>query len=304
MHQPNWHRVVIFLGLCGLLGCGQISSPEQGTLATLQADGEVKAVSDEQGHVVSLTSRAVSDETVPRLEAFRSLKTVKLAGSPIGDIGLGILVRLPHIEALSLENSQVTDAGLASLHELKQLRELNLAGCQITDAGLEPLSHLTELTMLNLNETQVIGTELSQLTKLRQLESLFLQRTPVTFEQTAPLTGLEKLKILHLAGTNTGRGIERAITGLPSLERLYLNETRIEDADIPALATAIAENCPRFKGLFIEKTSLSDEIIDSLSPLTNLPEFTLLHIQGTQITKAGLARLRKLLPEVNVISHH
>lgn len=304
MPQPDFFRVSISLALCALIGCARATSPEGSALATLQKEIGAKGITDDKGHVVSITARTITDETAPKLESFGSLKSLGLAGSPLGDQGLASLGKLPELESLSLENSQVSDAGLSNLRELKQLRELNLAQCQITDAGLEPLSNLTALTMLNLNDTQLHGAGLSHLAKLSQLESLFLQRTPLSFEEGEPLPGLERLKILHLAGSHVGRGIDRAMTGLPFLERLYLNETRIEDADIPPLATALAKNCPRLKGLFLENTSVSDEIIDSLSPLQNLPEFTLLHVHRTHITKDGVIRLRKLLPEVNVISHY
>lgn len=96
----------------------------------------------------------------------------------------------------------------------------------------------------------------------------------------------------------------RAIAGLPNLERLYLNETRIQDADIPALAAVLADTSPHLKGLFVEKTALSDAALEPLHPLSKLPEFTLIHVHGTQITKAGVVRLRGLLPEVNVVSQH
>ncbi|WP_010581659.1 leucine-rich repeat domain-containing protein [Schlesneria paludicola] len=286
------------------IGCGTAVSPEQAALKRLEADGKASGSLGADGHVVSLSSHSMTDDAAKQLTAFPALTTLALTDSPIGDAHMGVIGALTQLESLALDHTQVTDAGLQSISSLEHLRELNLAGCSVTDGGLGSLAGLTELTSLNLNDTQINGLGLVYLSKLNRLEALYLQNTVVDFESIPPLSGLESLKILHLAGTKTGGGIVRAITGLPSLERLYLNGTSIKDEDIPALAAVLAQNCPHFKGLFVEKTALSDAALEPMHPLADLKEFTLIHVHGTKVTKDGVVRLRKLLPEANVVSQH
>lgn len=292
--------------LCSLIGggCGAASSPEHAAFSALQTQCQAKGELAPDGHVVALSSSAMTDAQAQHLTALTALKSLTLSQSPIGDTTLLVIGRLEHLETLLIDQTQVTDAGLLNLSRLKQLRELNLAGCPITDSGLKSLAVLTNLKMLNLNETQIRGPGLTQLDKLTRLESLYLQGTAVDFAGQPPLTGLAALKMLHLARTQVGGGVVRAVAGLAKLERLYLNETQIQDADIPALAAVLADNSPHLKGLFVENTQLSDAALEPLHPLSTLADFTLIHVHGTKITKQGVIRLRGLLPEANVVSQH
>ncbi len=289
---------------CLIAGCGGPHSPERAALAIVEAEGHAKSALDDSQHVVSITSSTMTDAVATHFAALPHLKSLTLSGSPIGDVGLQSIGLLTKLQVLQIDKSKVTDAGLHHLSRLHELRELNLAGCQITDVGLKSLAGLTQLTTLNLNDTQIQGAGLAQLSGMTHLESLYLQNTTVDFEGLPPLTGLSALKLLHLARTKVGGGIVRAIAGLPKLERLYLNGTRLQDADIPALAAVLADNSPHLKGLFVEQTELSDAALEPLHPLAQLTEFTLIHVQGTRITKNGVVRLRGLLPEVNVVSQH
>jgi Leucine-rich repeat (LRR) protein len=306
MSTSRWNTV--WAGLAALClvtsGCNSAGSPQIIALAALEERTTVESRFDESGNVVTLKAASLTDELASQLAGFPQLKSLTLSGSPLGNAGLAQLKKLSALETLLLDDTGVTDEGMPALSALTQLKRLNLAGCEISDEGLAALAPLTELRMLNLSRTQVRGKGFVHLSALSQLESLYLQEAPVNFEGHPPFAGLPSLKILQLAKTDVDGSIVGAISALSSLERLYLDGTKIQDADIPALAAVLAESTPHLKGLFFDRTRLSDASLESFSPLANLPELALMHLHGTRISHDGYVRLRQLLPEVNLISEH
>lgn len=115
---------------------------------------------------------------------------------------------------------------------------------------------------------------------------------------------LAELNTLHVSGTKVDGTIVRVLADLPALERLYLNDTLITDDDVPELARVLAASTPKLKGLFFDRTKISDASVDSFEPLSKLPELSLVHIINTRISFDGHVKLRGILPEVNLMSTH
>lgn len=291
------------VGLLLAAGCSKVPLKEQAALAALEAGAKGRAVTSEAGHVVKLTAPDMTDELAKELPALPHLESLTLSGSRITDSGLAALAELKSVHTLLLDGTQIGDAGLKALAALPQLQNLNLAGCPITDDGLAELAALTDLRMLNLGQTKVTGAGLKHLAALTKLESLYLQDTPVNFETVESLTPWKNLKLLQLAGSQVDGSIVRVLPGLTGLERLYLNGTRIRDEDMPALAAVLSSNSRHLKGLFLEDNrQLSDASVEPLGPLASLPDLALIHVFDTGITKDGVIRLCKMLPEANIVS--
>ncbi len=283
-------------------GCSR--TPEQAAIESLSTLANVRIQLDNEGHVRELTSSEFTDAQAPQLASFSLLKKLTLSGAELGDSGLQVIQQLPELEVLVLDESNITNAGLASLTNCRKLQQLNLAGCSISDEGLKSLSQLTELRVLNLDRTQVTGPGLAHLGGMANLELLSLQGSAVVFEPCPSLTGLSRLKTLHLAHTKVDGSVSCVLSDLPGLERLYLDGTMISDDDLPELAAVLSEKTPKLKGLFIDRTNVSDASIDAFQPLTKLADFSLIHMNGTRISLEGYVKLRGLLPEANLISSY
>jgi uncharacterized membrane protein len=94
----------------------------------------------------------------------------------------------------------------------EQLLVLDLAGTDLSDAGCSPLSELPNLRRLNLTDTRITDAGLTRLATLTELE------------------------VLNLNGTYiTGNGL-RAIASVKKLRNLYLFRTRVNAAEVAALA--------------------------------------------------------------------
>ena len=78
-----------------------------------------------------------------------------LGGSEVGDAGLAIVGKMPHLLRLHMDNTRVSDAGLRYLEPLERLEYLNLYGTRVSDEGLRHLEGLSTLKTLYLWQTQV-----------------------------------------------------------------------------------------------------------------------------------------------------
>ena len=73
------------------------------------------------------------------LEHLRSIETLDLTGTDVGDDAMPKFESLPNLTRLSLVGTNVTDAGLAHLTGLKHLRTLRVSRDKTTDDGIRLL---------------------------------------------------------------------------------------------------------------------------------------------------------------------
>lgn len=82
------------------------------------------------------------------LERLRSLKTLDLSDSWIGDADIIYLTRLTWLDELNLSNSDVTDAALEQLSEMTNLSCLKADDTKVTTNGIRKFKQaLPEITV-------------------------------------------------------------------------------------------------------------------------------------------------------------
>jgi hypothetical protein len=233
----------------------------------------------------------------------------------VKDEDLRFLSRVPDLKALSIGEAYTTDAGLRYLASLKDLRRLDLMARQVTDEGLIHLRGLTELEHLSLQETQINGPGLQYVQPLKGLKLLDLHDSPVTDEGILYLTKLTALRALSLWGTRTtDDGLEN-LRLLPHLEQLNLWDTNVTDAglrhlvglglrDLSLSGKAITDaglvyvrQLDRLEGLDLAVTHITDRGIRHLQAMKAL---RWLNFEGSGPTPAGLAQLRRSLPNTKI----
>lgn len=151
----------------------------------------------------------------------------------------------------------------------------------VTNKDLAMITGLPDLIVLDLRGTQISNEALIHLTELPKIEQLYLGGSVVTDteptlfharftdEAIDPVLKLTSLKILSLAKTDIG---DEAAKKLPALTNLEI--------------------------LFLLGTNITDESVDALSRMTSLKE---LYLQETSVTPEGLKRLRKALPQAEIL---
>ncbi len=260
---------------------------------------DLKRVAKFQNLAALALTGEVSDEALKELAGLRTLTTLQLAPSRVGDGTLAVLRQIDLLYALEraqgkngsrprsahevlsldLQGTQVTDAGLDSLIELENLLTLNLSGLRVTDAGIKKLAPLQSLAVLDLQQTGLTDRGLRELTPLQKLTHLNLESTGVTDVGLAELPRLEHLAILRLRFTNvTNEGLKK-LAGVPNLTELDLVATRVTDAGLKQLA-----GLRKLSHLCLEGEGITDAGLAALVPL----KLTALDLIDTRVSDAGL----------------
>ncbi len=260
---------------------------------------------------------AVSDEGVRPLKSLTSLESVSLYATNVGDDSVRILAGLPKLNTIQLNETKVTDAGVAQLSQLPNLRYLAV-GPLISDEGVKALSMNKELLSLTLRSPTITDRGFALLEGHPALDQLFIghlsQVTPdaLSVLRTLPkLTGIDihgrmltEIGVSHLAAISTLKSLTiiqqatgqqlASLKAIQSLEHLGIQNTNMTDADFTLL--------PEINGLTslrILGAKITDE---SVEPLARRRGLMSLELWRTGITEAGIARLKQLAPNLNVIA--
>ena len=233
----------------------------------------------------------------------------------------------PAMNFTSLEKLHINQTGvdsLTALAEISSMKDLELASTQVN--SLDAIQNLTELERLDFSETEV--EDLAPLAGKKNIFFLKFEKTPV--ENLQPLKDLSGLCFLFADQTRVSD--LSPLNGLPELSKIYCDKTRVtrgeaitfmeqnpnvlviyESAD---LINWWDEISPAWRDLFSKNVSLvskpsKEELhqiikiktlniagntsIQSLEPLSNLPQLRELQCQGTSIDNLdGLGSLADL----------
>ena len=154
--------------------------------------------------------------------------------------------------------------------EGKPVVVVDLSGTQVTDAGMQELAPLKGLKKLVLGSAKVTDAGLKKLAALKGLQTLDLTGTKVTDEglkELAPLKGLEELVLNNTQVTGAGLRELAPLTGLHTLFLTYCE-------------------------------GVTDAGLKDLAGLKGLKELILLN--STEVTAAGVAELKKALPDCKI----
>jgi hypothetical protein len=116
---------------------------------------------------IDLSNTKVKDADLKRLGlgGLKSLESLWLKDTNVGNEGLKELAGLTELQALHLHGTKVTNEGLKELTGLTGLKTLMLFNTQVSDKGLKDLSGLKGLTLLNLEKTTVTAAGVAELRK-------------------------------------------------------------------------------------------------------------------------------------------
>jgi Leucine Rich repeat len=202
----------------------------------------------------------------------------------VGDRGLELLDRLPHLAALGVGHTRIGDPTLARIARLGELHTLVLSK---TPAGPEALARLGALRLLErlyLDNTQADDRVVEALATSRDmLRVLHLAGSQVSDDGVAALRALGELTELT-AGDTRMHGAIADLSAWPRLRTLSLVGLELADAALPLLAAR-----PSLVTLDLSATDIRDP-----SPLAALPRLRVLGVAQTRLSPAGVAALKRL----------
>jgi hypothetical protein len=157
--------------------------------------------------------------------------------------------------------------------EITDLVQAQLGGSNVPvrDEDLARIDGLRLFTVLGLTGSSITDAGLKRLGSLPELHNLYLGDTQVSDAGMAELARFPRLSILHIGGP----AITVTDAGLKSVARLPLIDFRLGQ-------------CP-----------ITDAGLDALHEMKTLRH---LYIPQTKVTRAGVERLHKALPECRIVS--
>lgn len=172
----------------------------------------------------------------------------------------------------------------------------SLAYIEFGDSDLEQLiEQYPHIDWLILSGTQIDDQAMQFLAGHEILCSLVLADTAVTDRGIAAFRGNHRLHELDLTRTAiTDKSLDLAAS-LPALSHLTIGETDVTNEGLQVL-----EGKENLLSLDIQGTCVSDAAI---STLVSLPNLNSLHVKDHQLSAAGIARLKRVLPKCDVVTH-
>ncbi|MFO0968246.1 MAG: hypothetical protein U0793_22035 [Gemmataceae bacterium] len=155
---------------------------------------------------ISLRNTKTKDDDLKPLRGLKTLRSLDLSHTEIGNAGLAQLEDLSQLEDLNLAFTAVTDEGLTALRGMTSLKVLNLEKpckgsytpkTRFTDKAVVHLQALTRLESLNLDWNMFTDAGLADMAKMTSLREVILgYQTGVTSKGQALLRErLPKAKI-------------------------------------------------------------------------------------------------------------
>lgn len=168
--------------------------------------------------------------------ALRSLNSLQ-------SLNLGYLVEAEHLgeslqglealNQLSLQSMDLTKTDFSSLKDLA-LRNLTFNQCELNDDSLTFVEGMQSLYYSNFQDMKVSAKNIASIAKAPGLSHLNLRQVPLDAEKLAPFKGSPVTMIFLYTTGVSGKALE-PLAELESLTRLTLNETKLNDKDLPTL---------------------------------------------------------------------
>ena len=192
---------------------------------------------------------------------------------------LANLKEFSELRSLTLYPPRGCDETLEALRELKKLESLTLADtADLTAAGAAHLDALPKLKELALVGPGLDDSVLRQIARLSKLESLMFGGA-FTDVGLAQLRGCTHLKQLQLAAMDGGRLTDRGLESLSGLTNLVHLSLVQMDEDGPSRWNVTDAGLLRLRGL---------------------KELQQLELGSSAVTEAGIAELKRALPNLKV----
>jgi internalin A len=221
--------------------------------------------------VINIEGISLSSPDVEYLTAFPQLSRVIL--NKCGDTGqiLRRIHTLPALEHLYIEGMPLSNEDVQFIAQMRQLRTLSLIDVSCSDVNFSLLGQLPELNILNMSGTAIDDRVLACASDWTSIRYLTLMRTIVSDD-----------------------GIQ-AVGTLVQLESLAIRESEIT-GNLSAIA-----RLRQLRYLDLSKSNIDDTGLRKLESISTL---RVLRLNGTPISSAGVARLRRALPTCEVSSDY
>ena len=238
-------------------------------------------------------AQQLKDQDLVKLQSNNTIRDLKLVQVGISDEGLATLASMPALRTLELDYCKITGKGFAAARR-STMANLAVQASSIDNAGIAEIAKLESLSILGLSTMQGVTDEgLQSLKNAKSITSLHFRDMPLTGAAIAHWASLPKLRYLFFHKIPLNDATLADLGNLSQLEYLTLGTCNTTDDALTKLRIP-----PRLIELVLSPSPLTDASVPTLSKFTTLKT---LDLRGTELTAAGIARLRFALPNVQVL---
>lgn len=253
---------------------------------------------NETFHIVSihLDAAAITDSDLKNLGSLPRLESLKVfsPGSEISSEGLRHIAGWSSLKILTLRSTgEFSEGALQEISKLRHLQELGLfpAGGVVTGEWLEGFGPDHPMEVLGLSPHLIVNDSgVERLSRFTNLKELTLTGKFVGGRSLRHLASLRKLEKLQIRETIEPDALRQLGKDLPWLSSLTVY---VSARSLPSLQTFTNLN-----GLHIIADGVPDSALVPLQTMTNLG---FCRIEGNLFTAAGIAALRKKLPDCTIV---
>jgi hypothetical protein len=234
---PSWLRVAPASSLGGVFSI-DAEADRRAAQTILDKPNTKVGVIIADSHGLTRAVEVRPGEALPS-EPFR-LDAVYVYGTALGDDDLAPLAGLKHLRSIQIAGSPVGDAGIRHLHTIPW-RSLKLNANKITLAGLQGFTRLERCVDIDAGFIPMTDADVTELARRApRLHSLYVASTGVTDGVVESLAGLADLQRLGLAANPriTDAALKQ-LASMPRLSRLELRKTSVTPAGVAEFQKAV-----------------------------------------------------------------
>lgn len=190
---------------------------------------------------INAAHSTVTDKGLANLRNLTSLRSLKLVGTRVGDLGCAAIGQVPTLEELSLTGENISDKGMNSLRELSHLQSLTLDNAKLGADGYDAIGQLPALEKISLSGSNVTDQSMKLISEAKTIHELDLENLQITDEGLEFLSNLDNLTRLnvchchHLTFYNLGKLVKR--NKKMNLRVLFISDTALNDEGAKAIAS-------------------------------------------------------------------
>lgn len=191
-------------------------------------------------------------------------------------------------------------------HEMRQVRMARQTAEPPGPKWLRALlgeDFFAALVWMEINDPRVSDETIALVSTLPDLKELHIRSDQLSDRGLGHLAGLKTLKYLNLVGRQiTDNGLEQ-IAKFKQLKGLDLNAEKVSDDGLAQIAklTKLHQLSLGTSGFSQDRMNITDEGLLHLQALKNL---RFLQFNSSKVTRAGVDKLQKALPDCKIVWNH
>ena len=242
---------------------------------------------------LELGSTSITDASLGQIASFPALETLGVSRTRVTGEGLKLLAKSP-VKQLRAESLGLKDSDIESLSTLTRLEELTLSDDTLTGEGFRSFKGRGSLRFLNLKSAKLSPLGVQRIAEISTLASLTLREGQFDEVLFKTICGQGRIETFNLVDCTIPEAALRLLATTPALKSVNLRGAKITGAGFKGIAPQLSVT-----NVLLGKTDVDD--VGLAHVVRAFPNVTVLYLDETAITDAGMKHLRSLARLDNLV---